>query len=173
MKTLPILPTPSHPSFSRILSKRPAPSTQTPTSTALFAVLFLWFLGWYVSLNDIMKNLRMSSLGTLVPEGPSCVFYARCVKFIEIWLVRLFAGADLISHTHTHTHTHTQRQTAYSGANRLTHPYKYMCKHDLLCSYCSYLYYIEWIINWYQTFTFHDVFYFQELLTYGGHISVD
>ena len=84
-----------------------------------------------------------------------------------------------ISHTHTHTHTHTDRQTdrqtdntqrhtAHTQTNRLTHQYK-------LCAHCSSLYYIEWIICWYQKFTLKSsaVFAFQTLLTCTSHISVD
>ena len=46
----------------------------------LSVVLFLWLNGWSlhiwfaILLNDNM-DLHMSSLGSLVPEGPWCVFY--------------------------------------------------------------------------------------------------
>ena len=90
--TLPILwrPPPILPSFFKFgqtLSPPPPPtpfsSPPTSTSTALFAALFLSMNGWSrhiwcVILLYIM-NLHISNLGTLVPEGPCCVFYAtRC-----------------------------------------------------------------------------------------------
>ena len=64
----------------------------------------------------------MSSLGNLVQEGPWCVFYA--TRHQVYWgltcNVVFYLYPDLISHTHTHEHT------AHSGANRLTHPNKYI-----------------------------------------------
>ena len=61
----------------------------------------------------------MSSLGTLVPERPCYVF-----------------------------HTYTQRYTAYSGTNRLTHPYKCILTPPAMCS--QQLSVLHWIIHWYQ-----------------------
>ena len=46
----------------------------------------------------------MLSLGTLVPEQPCCV-----------------------------SHTYKQRYTAYSGTNRLTHPYKFIVTPNVMC----------------------------------------
>ena len=43
----------------------------------------------------------------------------------------------------------------------------------LLCAHSRYLYCIEWIINWYQKFIFHNVLTFQKLFTCRSHISVD
>ena len=60
-------------------------------------------------LNDDM-DLHMSSLGTLVPEGPWCVFYVTRLKSDTMW----FFTVTLISHTQTNT--------VHSGASRLTHP---------------------------------------------------
>ena len=60
----------------------------------------------------------MSSLGTIVPEGPCFVFYAtrhqvyRGLTHCSFLLVIQF---DI---------THTQRLTAHTEANSLTHPYK-------------------------------------------------
>ena len=69
--------------------------------------------------------------------------------------------------THTHTHIHTQRHKAHSEASRLIHPlihpYKYIFKFiPPVMSFSSYLYYIEWLIHWYEKFTFHNVFSFQK-----------
>ena len=103
---------------------------------------------WYdiILLNDII-NLHVSSLGTLVPRGPYCVFYA--TRHQAYWGLThgiVFASALIWYHTHKQTHT------AYSGAidwhTRINIYY-----HHLLCAHSSYLYYIEWIIAWYQKFT--------------------
>ena len=65
-------------------------------------------------LNNVM-DLHMSSLGTLLPDWPLCVFYATrhqvywslacgfCGFFLVLWF-------DII-----YTNTYTQRQTAHSG----------------------------------------------------------
>ena len=42
--------------------------------------------------------------------------------------------------------------------------------HHLLCAHSRYLYYTEWRIHWYQKFTFHNVFSFQNLFTCKSHI---
>ena len=57
---------------------------------------------------------HMWSLGTLVPEGPWCVFYAtRCQVYWGLTHnVVLYGHSDLISLTHKHT--------AHSMASRLT-----------------------------------------------------
>ena len=75
--------------------------------------------------------------------------------------------------THTHTHTHTPKDTTHWGASALTHTSINIYLHPLLCAHNSYLYYIEWIIHWYQKFTFHNVFSFQKLLTCKNHVSFD
>ena len=98
----------------------------------------LWYIMWYIMRSDTL-----------------CGFL--------LW----FENAHTHKHTHTHTHIHTQRHTAHSGASRLIHPlihpYKYIFKFTLpVMSFGSYLYYIEWLIHWYQKFTFHNVFSFQK-----------
>ena len=110
----------------------------TPTLPALSVVLFLWLDGWSryiictILLNDIM-DLQMPSVGTLVPEGPWCVFYAtrRQVCRALTHNVAFCWYRDLISHT---THKHTQTHTAHSGASRCTRPYKYIFTPPYLCS---------------------------------------
>ena len=82
-----------------------------PTSTlnALFDALFLWQNGWshhmwcVILLNDVM-NLLMSSLGTLVPEGPCCVFYTRPQVYWRL------TGVFLIDITHTNKDRSTRRK---------------------------------------------------------------
>ena len=39
-----------------------------------------------------------------------------------------------------------------------------------MCAHSSCLNYIEWIIHWYQKFTFHNVFSFQKLFTCKSHV---
>ena len=71
--------------FQKIFQPPPTSlSPPTPTPTVLPVVLFLWLNGWSHHiwcanlLNDNM-DLHISSLGTLVPERPWCVFYGtRC-----------------------------------------------------------------------------------------------
>ena len=94
-----------------------------PTPTALSVVLFLWLNGWSchiwfaILLNDNM-DLHMSSLGTMVPEGPWCVFYA--TRHQVYWGltqgVLLVLWFDIIHKTYK----------AHSGASRLTHQYKFI-----------------------------------------------
>ena len=78
-----------------------------------FCVLFLWLDGcsyhiWcVVSFNDIM-DLDMSSVGTLVPDD--LPWFTSCVKCIEIWHMRYFAGTLIWYHTHKYTHTHKDTQ---------------------------------------------------------------
>ena len=82
-----------------------------------FFALFLSLNGWLHNiwcvalLNDIMDR-HMSSFGTIVPEGPSCVFHA--TRYQVYWHIMWFFASTLIWHL-----TDTQRHTADSGANRL------------------------------------------------------
>ena len=101
------------PSFFQILSN-PLSLTflQPPTSTliVLSVVQFLWLNGWSYHIwcailpNDNM-DLHMSSLGTLVPEGPWSVFYAtRCQVYLGLTHnVVFYWYSDLTSQTHTHS----------------------------------------------------------------------
>ena len=92
-------------------------------------VLFHWLNGWSrhiwyaILLNDNM-DLQISSLGTLVPKGPWCVFYA--TRRQVYWgLTHMFFTGTLIwyyTHTHTHTtHTHTHTHTQHTHTH--THIY--------------------------------------------------
>ena len=77
-------------------------SSQTPTPIVFSVALFIWLNEWSghiwcaILCNDKM-DLHMSSLHTLVPKGPWCVFYAtRCQVF---WgLTHEICYSDLISH---------------------------------------------------------------------------
>ena len=48
----------------------------------------------------------MSGLGTLVPEGPCCVFYTtKHQVYLGLTFVVFCCYSNLISHIHKHTHT--------------------------------------------------------------------
>ena len=120
------------------------PSTPTsmsppnPNHTALSVVTFLRLNGWSchifcaILLNDNM-DLYMSSLGTLVPEGAWCVFYAtrRQVYWGLTDNVVFYWYSYLISHTQTEKHTqHTQ-----GPVDLHTHIIIYL--HHLLCDWIT------------------------------------
>ena len=130
MKTPPMLPSP----FFEILSNPiHFPVFSNPTPTVFSVVLFLWQNEWSrhiwcaILLND-NTDLHMSSLGTLVPEGPWCVFYVtRRQVYWGLTHNVVFTGTLIWYHTHKHTHK------AHSGASRLTHPYKYLFTPPVMC----------------------------------------
>ena len=94
----------------------PSPHTSlsppTPTPTVLSVVLFLWLNGWSqhiwcaILLNDNM-DLNMSSLGTLVPERPWCVFFATRIQVY--WGLTQCGFLLVIWFDITHTNTHYTR----------------------------------------------------------------
>ena len=90
----------------------------------------------------------MSSRGTLVPEGPWCVFYATScqVYWGPAHSAVLCWYSDSISHKNTQTHSTIGTIDWHTHINR--------CKHHQLCAHSSYVYYCEWIIRCYQKFTF-------------------
>ena len=57
----------------------------------------------------LLLDLRMLSLGNLVPEGPWCVFHAtKCQVYWGLTHNVVFAGTLIRYHTHiTHHVTHT------------------------------------------------------------------
>ena len=128
----------------------PVAANPTPPPLLLLLPCFIWLSRWSchiwcaILLNDIM-DLQMLSLGTLVPEGPWCVFYT---KMHQLYWGTLVLWFDV-------THTHTQHSPE---ASRLTH--------HLLSVHSSSLYYTEWIVHWYQEFTFHNV------LKHYSHVKV-
>ena len=163
----PILPTPP---FLNPLSHHLPPST----STALSVVLFLWQNG----CNEIM-DLHMSSLGTLVPEGPWCLFYATLSRLLksDTKYGCLLVPWLSITHTHIHTHKHTHTQTRTTQRHTQGPVDWHTCiniyLHHLLCAHSSHLYCIEWIIHLYKKFTFHNLFSSQKIFTCQSHISVN
>ena len=159
-----ILPTTTP--FSNLLQLL-LPRCLQPLSPMLFLLFYVF--GWMgdsatfdVPLNDIM-DLHMSNFGT--SEGPCCVFYATRRQGLlrsDTWGILLVLWFDI---------TQIQNHTAHSGANRLTHSYKYILTPPVMCS--QQLSALHWIIHWYQKFSYHNVFSFQKLLTCRSHISVD
>ena len=110
-------PTTSHPHVAVTSNSHPNCSFCCPVSLAEWVITphVMCYL-----LNDDM-DIHLSSYGTLVPEGPWCVFYAtRLQGYWGLTHIKVFYWySDLISHTQTHKHT------AHSGTSRMTHPYKY------------------------------------------------
>ena len=106
-----------------------------------------------------MNLLHMSSLGTLLPGGPWCVFYAKRHQLYWglTYNVAFCWYSDLISHKHIHT----LKDTQYTQGPVDWHIHINIYLHHLLCAHNSYLYYTEWIIYWYQKFTFHNALLFK------------
>ena len=103
---LPISPTTTSP-FSNFIEPLPSPlppppltslSPPTPIPTDFSIFLFLWLNRWSC---HIWMHLHMSSLGTLVPEGPWCMFYATRHKFAEVWHIMCFYCTLIWYHTQT------------------------------------------------------------------------
>ena len=103
----------------------------------------------------------MSCLGTLVPEGPWCVFVLCNIASSSLRSDTVTHNVifyhNLMSHTQN-IHTHTKTQHFLEPVDWHTHANAYL--HHLLCVCSSYLYYTELIII-YQNFTFHNVFSFK------------
>ena len=132
----------AYPSLFSSFVQPPPPFLSLPTldPTALFVALFLvlfWLNGWSlhiwvaILLNDIM-DIHISSLGTFVPEGRWCVFYAtrRQVYWGLTHNKILCWYSDLISHTQTHAH----RDTQHTQRPVTTRPYKYIITPIVVCS---------------------------------------
>ena len=72
--------------------------------------------------NNNIMDLYMLSLGTLIQEGPGCVFYAiRC------------QGYWRLIHNEVWHHTDTQTKTHNTPPNTMTHPYKYILTPPVMC----------------------------------------
>ena len=69
---------------------------------------------------------QMLSLGTVVPEGPWCMFYATRHHVCQGLIHNVVFYCTLIWY---HTHKHT----AHSGASRLTHLCKYIFAPPIMC----------------------------------------
>ena len=174
----PILPTAPFSNFDQHTSPPLPFRLQLPPLTALYVVLFIWLYEWLchiwcaILLNDII-DLHMSSLGTLAPERPSCVFYA--TRHHVYWgltnnvVFRWYP--NLISHKHTHTYTRKDTQYTLGPVDWHIHINIYL--HHLLCAHNSYLYQklISDILI--SKIYFPQCFTFQNLFISKSHISVD
>ena len=140
------------------------PGASNPQPHCSFCCLFLF--GWMGdrATFDVLFYLMISWMYTCRALGPWCMFYAtrRQVYWVLTRNVVFCWYSNLTSHTQTHT--------AYSGASRLTYVNIYL--HQLLCARSSYLYYIEWIIHWYQKFTFHNVFFSKIIHLIKPHLLI-
>ena len=135
------------------MSPFPFQILSTPPSLPLLPChLHIWCA---ILLNDNI-DMYVSSLGTLVPEGPWYLFYAtRCQFYWGLAYNVVFQWySDLISHTHKHKNTqHTQEALDW-------HTHVNICLYHLLCAHTAAAFItlmVKWIIRWYQNFTFHNV----------------
>ena len=125
-----------------------------------------WVNGWMgdCAILDMLFYLMISWMYTCCILGPWCVLHAtRHQVYWGLAHVVFCWYSDLISHSHKHI-KHNQ-----GSVSTLTHPCKYIFTH-LLCALSSCLDYTEWIITWYQKFSFHNVCSFQKLFTCKSHI---
>ena len=68
-------------------------------------------------------------------------------------------------------HTQKNNDTQHTQGPLDRHNLINLYLHHLLCAHSSYIYYNEWIIHWYQKFTFFcKVFSFQKLFTCKSHV---
>ena len=127
------------PLFVKILSNSPCLQPLTPNPKYLF-LLFVSLGEWVIAPHlmcyftliwlDIM-DLHMSSLGTLVPEGPCCVFYATRYQVYWNLIPCVFFASTLICY-----HTQTHKDISHSGTKRLTHPHRYVLSFVLTAAMC-------------------------------------
>ena len=125
----------------------PPPPTQLschlqlpPPLFFLLSCFFSW-MGDHTTFDVLFHDnidLHMSSLGSLVPEGPWCVLSNRASSLLRSDTYNL-GQIHLISHTQTHKHTqHTQGPVDW-------HNHINIYLHHLLIAHSSYLYYIKWL----------------------------
>ena len=164
--------------FSNLIYHAPTITCRLqPAPPMLF--LLSCFFGWMVSratfdvlfylVNDIILWIYTSSLGTLVPERPWCVL---CNKASSLLGFDTYGFLLVLWVEFTHINTHTNMHTKTQGpVDWHTHINIYL--HHLLYAHSSYLYCMDWIIHWHQTFIFQNAFSFQQLFSCKIHISVD
>ena len=92
-----------------------------------------------------------------------------CLNVWHVATVVFCWYSDSISHNYTHTDTHKDTQHTQGLLDWQTHVNIYLATPTAIyvATHSSYLYckYNEWIIHWYQNFTFHNVSSFQKLFT--------
>ena len=80
-------------------------------------------------------------------------FMQQDITYTKVWTITCFFASTRIWY---HTHIYTYKDTVHTGANRLTDPNKYISIPPVMWSQQSSA--LQWIICWYQTFTFHNGF---------------
>ena len=146
-----------------LCKKGPLAPPPLPPPAALSVVSNLWLNGWSrpiwfaILVNNIM-DLHISSISKFLPEGLWYLLYAtRCQDYWGL--------------THTHWDlSYSHKDTQYTQWQVDWHTYINIYLHQLLCAQSSYLYYIDWIIHWYQKFIFRNVFSVQKLFISKTHI---
>ena len=125
----PILPTP----FFKLC---PTPPSLLPPTPPTLLILLSYFFSWMGDCTtfDVLFYFMISWMYTSRALGSSCLFYVtRHQVYWGLTLHVVFCWySGLISHAHKHTYI--QRHIAHSGANVLTHPYKYIFTPTVMCS---------------------------------------
>ena len=98
---------------------------------ATFDVLFYLMIIWIYTCQALVPWYQKDLNVCFMQQG---------VRFAEVWHMCFFSG--------TLDFTNTQTHTAHSGTSRMTHPYKCIYLHHLLCAQSSYLYCIKWLKKW-------------------------
>ena len=142
--------------FSNFLQP-PLPCRLQPSPPLLIRLCCLF--GWMSdrATFDRLFYLMISWMYTCRALVPWCMFYAtrRQIYWVLTRDVVFCLSSDLITHTHTHTHKDTQHTQGPVD----WHAHINIYLHQLLCAHSSYLYFIKWIMHWYQQFTFHNFFF--------------
>ena len=128
------------PLFQMLSTHHPPTFQSPPTPPPLFFLLpcFFSWMGDHTTFDVLFSdniNHYMSSLGSLVPDGPGCVFYAirHHVYFgLTHTIYVTFIWYDTHKHKNTHTH-HTQRPVDW-------HTHINIYSHQLLFAHSSYHY---------------------------------
>ena len=145
--------------------KTPLHCLPPDTSDVLF-YLMIWIYTCqtlYLSTRKTLMCVLCNKVSSLLRSDTSWFFTGTLIWY--------HTYTQTNTHTHTRTLTHTKTQSTLGPVDWLNHINTYL--YHLLCAHSSYLYYTEWIIHWYQKFTFYSVFSFQKLFTCKSHISVD
>ena len=93
-----------------------------------------YFTYWYYGSTHVEPwyfSTRRTSL---------CAFMQRGFKFAEVWHIICFFPGTLVWY-----HTDTDTKTTHSGANKLTHPCKYILTSPVMCS--QQLFVLHWMNN--------------------------
>ena len=143
----------------------PFPCCVQPPPPLLFLLpcFFVW-TGDCATFVPCIILRHMSILAPLYLKDLAVNFMQEGLKFTEFWHTMWFlAGTLILYHTHARKHAHTRTHT-----HTHTHAHVHAYAHTI--TYSNYLYYIEWIIQWYLKCFFQYVI--PKLLTCISQISV-